>query len=203
MELKYKRLTRTRARRSFAIAAMSRSSLWLGDDHLLSVDSAGYNEYYKRFYFRDIQAIMFYETRRGINWNIILGISVTVMFILMMITKPAGPPSSWPGNNMGGIIFFGSLFLICGLFLLVNLLSGPTCKAYIRTAVQTEELPSLSRVRRTKKVLATIRPLITAAQGGQLPPDVASAWMQNLATSTGAPAQGAVTESPGVPPPLG
>ena len=34
----------------------------------------------------------------------------------------------------------------------------------IRTAVQTESLPSLCRVRQTQKVMARIRPLIAAAQ---------------------------------------
>ena len=39
----------------------------------------------------------------------------------------------------------------------------------IRTAVQTEELPSLNRVRKADKVLARIRPLIESAQRHEVP----------------------------------
>ncbi|HEY1662130.1 MAG TPA: hypothetical protein VGI03_06900 [Verrucomicrobiae bacterium] len=195
MDSKYVKLTSARARSSFAVAAMSRCSLWLGEDHLLSVDSSGYTETYKRFYFQDIQAIQFYETRRGINWNIILGTIVTVIFVLVMIAKPAGSPSNWQGGEIAWMVILVILLAIFGLFLVINLIHGPTCKTYLRTAVQTEELAALSRVRRANKALAKIRPLIVAAQGGELPPDVAAAWMQNLAAS-GAKA------APDVPPRL-
>jgi hypothetical protein len=50
-------------------------------------------------------------------------------------------------------------------FLVANLLLGPTCVCHLKTAVQTEELPSLRRLRRARKVLARLRPLIVAAQG--------------------------------------
>ena len=58
-EKEYIRLAR--GRRS-NIAGFSTSggyaSLWQGKDHLLSIDSSGYTEEYKRFYYRDIQAII-------------------------------------------------------------------------------------------------------------------------------------------------
>ena len=57
-EKEYQRLTRARLRRAgFFTAVATRSSLWLGKDHLLCIDSNGYGEDYKRFYFRDIQTI--------------------------------------------------------------------------------------------------------------------------------------------------
>src|SRR5882724_2221817 len=40
------------------------SSLWLGPDHLLVVEIAGITEKYRRFYFRDIQAVIV-EPRDG------------------------------------------------------------------------------------------------------------------------------------------
>ena len=54
----------------------------------------------------------------------------------------------------------------------VNLIKGPTCNCYLRTAVQIKELPSLSRLKRARKVLARLRPLITAAQGALTPEEI-------------------------------
>ena len=67
---------------------------------------------------------------------------------------------------------------LCGIPLFLNNLFGTTCACQIRTAVQTEELPSLCRVRQTRKVLDKIRPLITAAQGEITPEEAASKMIE-------------------------
>ncbi len=201
-EIKYKRLTRARARSLFAIAFMSRSSLWLGDDHLLCVESAGYSETYKRFYFRDIQAVTIQQTMRYQWLNGIAAFIFLSFFALSLATLPKTSPSLWSSGEIAGGIVLAVVLGLCVLLLLANLFCGATCKTGVRTAVQTEELPSLCRVRRARKVLQNIRPLIAAAQGGQLSPDVASAWMQNLAASAGAPAQNTAADKPNVPPRL-
>jgi len=72
--------------------------------------------------------------------------------------------------------------LAFALPLAINNALGPTTIGYLRTAVQTEELPSLSRLRRVRRVLARLRPLITQAQG-QLAPEEISARMRELAQS--------------------
>src|SRR4051794_11160105 len=59
---KYERLTRSRPRTRFGLVSTGNGSLWLGPDHLLCIDSSGYTENYKRFYFRDIQALFIRET---------------------------------------------------------------------------------------------------------------------------------------------
>src|SRR5665213_1219747 len=138
---KYQRLTRTRGRSAFALAVMSRTSLWLDDDHLLFVDSSGYAETYKRFYFRDIQAITMQQTSRGRVWNFILGPLAAIVLIVTLVTKPAGPPASWSGDAIAGGIILGTLAVIVIVLLLTNTFSGPTCKTQIRTAVQVENLP--------------------------------------------------------------
>ena len=48
--------------------------------------------------------------------------------------------------------------------LLINLALGPTCACHIRTAVQTERLSALNRVRTARKFIARVEPLIAAAQ---------------------------------------
>jgi hypothetical protein len=169
-QIEYQRLTRPRTRARFAAVRTSNGSLWLGTDHLLSVDSNGYTESYKRFYFRDIQSITIQKTGNWQIWNFIWGIAVFIALALVLATKPPGWPSSWDSNDEAGLFFFTGLIALLVMFLLINFFLGATCKCYLRTAVQIEELPSLRRLRKTRKIMAQIRPLIAAAQGGELSP---------------------------------
>ena len=196
----YQRLTRATARVRFAAVRTSHGSLWLGTDHLLSIDSTGYTENYKRFYFRDIQAITIEKTRIWQIWNFIWGTAVFIFIVLVVTTKPAGSPSGWSSDEIVSGIVFGGLTMLFTLFLLINLLWGATCKCYLRTAVQIEELPSLRRIRKARKVLGKIRPLIVAAQGGELTPQIIAEKMQEqIPPPAEAPA---AVESPDVPPKL-
>jgi hypothetical protein len=177
-ETKYKRLTHMRSRSTFAVALMSRSSLWLGEDHLLCVDSNGYTETYKRFYFRDIQAITTRQTKRRLIWNWILGILAAFClascnFGSLFKSQP----------DVKTLVFLSIAIFILGIPLLFNNIYGRTCVCQLRTAVQIEDLPSLRRVRQTRKVLEKIRPLIIAAQG-QLSPEEISVRMQETIQPT-------------------
>jgi hypothetical protein len=140
---------------TFIAAARISTRLWLGDDHLLQVESAGgYSENYKRFYFRDIQAFCLRRTKNWFAVNVVLGF-LTGGFLLWTLGV----------NEPAGKITLGIITAIFGFFLFLNLLRGPTCSCHLRTAVQHEELPSLRRVRNAEKVMGRIRPLIEAAQG--------------------------------------
>src|SRR5438093_1602683 len=155
-EREYIRLTRPRLRRKswFMPAVVStRSSLWLGKDHLLVIDSTRFAEEYKRFYFRDIQAFTIRKTKRRRRWNFVLA-------LLLLFWLPA---AIIVGIDATISSLYGAWLLFLGAPLLINNILGPSCTVYIRTAVQTEELPSLNRIRRAAKALDRIRPLITAA----------------------------------------
>lgn len=164
----YQRLTRTAARWGFSAARTSHGSLWLGADHLLSLLSTGYTENYKRFYFRDIQAITIEKTRTWQIWNFIWGVAVFITLTGLLTSWPKGSPASWSGDQMAGGIFLGGLMIVLAVFLSINLFLGATCKCYLRTAVQIEELPSVRRIRHAQKIVEKIRPLIATAQGGEL-----------------------------------
>jgi len=155
----YKRLTRERVPRQFTFTAVSasRSSLWLGDDHLLLLDRNGFTEKYKRFYFRDIQAITIRATTTRLNWNRFLVILATIIMIIGALISQL--------QAVGMIVTVIITGVICGIPLFFNNLFGPTCACQIRTAVQTEELPSLCRVKQVNRVLNRMRPLIAEAQG--------------------------------------
>jgi len=183
-EQKYQRLTRERNATGFSVAVARRSSLWLGDDHLLLVESAFFVETYKRFFFRDIQTITMRKTDARKIWNWILGMFLFVSGLLILAI---------PGDANTAKIVLGIIVLtIFGIPLLLNNLFGPTCACQIRTAVQTENLPSLRRVRQTRKVLDKIRPLIVAAQG-EISSEEVNARMREMllaASTPGTPASG-------------
>ncbi len=147
-----------------------RSRLWLGQDHLLCIESQWYTENYRRFYFRDIQAVIIRKTISGKIINLVLGL-LALLALLPAFGNTGGWQTFW--------IIWGGVF---SFFLLLNTFAGPTCVCHMRTAVQTEELPSLRRLRRARKVLARVRPLIAEAQG-QLSPEEIPVRMAQLAAS--------------------
>jgi hypothetical protein len=139
---------------AFIAIARTTCTLWLGNDHLLQVETAGYGEHYRRFYFRDIQAITLYKTK---SWQTALAFlgAVTALFLLWALVAGSGPLR----------IVLLVIASVCGLFLAQRLWSGPSCRCYLQSAVHLEELPSLQRQKNALKVLARLKPLIEAAQG--------------------------------------
>jgi hypothetical protein len=134
--------------------------LYLGPDHLLMASGTGYAETYKRFFFRDIQAFTLQRTRLATGWTWFWAAMLLACLAVWLLALLAGAPARMQGVIAGAVI--SSLF---ALPLLVNLALGPTCACHVRTAVQTEKLPCLRRVRTAEKVLRMLGPLIQAAQG--------------------------------------
>ena len=199
-EQEYQRLTRSRARGGFSVAFQSRSALWLGKDHLLCVDTTGYTETYKRFYFRDIQALTIRATsRRGI-WNWVLAIPTGLCVIgwsYYFLTESA--------PSLAAVISALLVTLVFALPLLFNNLLGPACATQLRTAVQTEDLPSLCRLRQTRRILDRLRPLIAQAQGSLAPEEIPARMVQLTQAAvekeaTLAPSAAYVADDPNAPP---
>ena|ERR1051326_841810 len=138
--------------------AASYYRLWLGPDHLLSVRATGYSEEYKRFYYQDIQAIILRRTLAWRNWNFGLGTAAGLVCFVSVLSSGGVALGIW-------LSLAGALFLL----FLVNLARGPSCVCHVRTAVQTERLPTLGRVRLARKVIDRVRPLIERAQGPAAP----------------------------------
>ncbi len=163
-EREYRRLPgRGRKRGSFFAITATRAALWAGKDHLLSVYTTGYTEEYKRFYYRDIQAIITRKTWRGAVVNIFLALFLS-LFALLAITRTTPEAAV-------------ALWVPAGFSLLIlarNVLLGPTCVCHVQTAVSREELPSLSRERYARKAIAILKPLIESAQGTLTPDEIVS-----------------------------
>lgn len=192
-EKAYHRLTRARPRSGFSVAVVGRSSLWLGKDHLMLVESTGFNESYKRFYFRDIQAISFYRTVRWNVWSGVLG-GLAGLCLLGGIATGATP----------GLISFGIIGGVFAIALIVNLARGPSCRCFLRTAVHSEELPSVSRLGKARKILERVRPLITAAQGQLTPEEISQKYRETAQpsgiASTESNATSVLVDDPSAPP---
>jgi hypothetical protein len=128
-------------------------TLWQGSDHLLQIYSRFGAEDYKRYYFDDIQAIITRKTASGKIQNIVLA-ALTGLFCLFAVTSGGG----WSH-------FHAAIAAAMVLILLINVLKGPTCETVLLTAVQTEKLYSLHRLKKTETVMNRLRSIIERRQG--------------------------------------
>jgi len=127
-------------------------NLWQGSDHLLQIYSRLGVEDYKRFYFNDIQAIITRQTDTGKIQNFVVGV-LTGLFGLFAVTSGGG----WS-------VFNGIIAGVMLLVLIINVFKGPTCETYLLTAVQTEKLHSLHRLKTTQPLMNRLRSLIEQVQ---------------------------------------
>lgn len=176
---------------SFFAVTRTGCRLWLGDDHLLQVESAGgYSESYKRFYFSDIQVIYLHKTRSWFVVNIVLSLLMSLFLLWALVVK-----------DPGGRIALEIIATSFGICLLLNLAGGSTCMCQIKTAVSLEELPSLRRRRNAEKVLGRLKPLIEASQGRTSAETFAplySTLLANANVSSAVPGQFARVAGPAV-----
>jgi hypothetical protein len=132
---------------------VGKSTLWLAADHVLHIYARFGFEDYKRFYFADIQAITVQKTLGGWVLNLVFGILGAFFGISLL----------WADGLAK--IFPGIMTVALFLGLILNWLRGPTCKTTLQTAVQTEALPSLHRLRTALKVMDRLKALIHRVQG--------------------------------------
>ena len=133
---------------------ISSASLWTGGDHLLTVRSDRFQERYKRFYFRDIQAIVITRVPRfAISTRALAAGAVLLVAILFL--------RSWaPGLTKWLWLLFAGLTLV---WIYISAAHGCTCRLY--TAVSREDLPSLYRTWNARKALAELEQRIAQVQG--------------------------------------
>ncbi|MBU2481901.1 MAG: hypothetical protein KJ760_12490, partial [Proteobacteria bacterium] len=153
--------------------------LWFGQDHLLLVSSTGISEDYKRFYYKDIQAIQLMKTKARLA-------RIIITFILLGITGAiTALACSMDKSNPAVLVSSG----IMGLFLigcLVRLfIKGPFCKTFIYSSVQKEKLTPLNTVKKSALFLSIITPKIKAWQG-QMTPDMLRSDPRRMTAAPGA-----------------
>jgi hypothetical protein len=134
--------------------------LYLGKDHLLSVDNSSYTEDYRRFYFRDIQSIVIgINTRRERLSACFAGAALLLVLFAF-----------WKGGYWA--VFFMILACLFLLNALLNWRRGPTCTCRLSTAASREDLPSLGRLNNAMQVIEGLRPLIAESQGRLSPEEI-------------------------------
>jgi hypothetical protein len=144
----FKQLTRTRA------SLAGYHQLWLADKYLLAVQSTGYTETYKRFFFSEIQAFIIQRTKGALWFTLGCGAVFTLCLLVAVLSDQSEVQ-----------ILFGVLAGLALAAMVTGLVWGPNCNCYIKTAVQTDRIPSIRRLRQAQRILARIQPLINAAQG--------------------------------------
>ncbi|MCP4020485.1 MAG: hypothetical protein GY729_01465, partial [Desulfobacteraceae bacterium] len=98
--------------------------LWIGRDHLLLVESTGISENYKRFYFKDIQAINLLKTNTTLFQSIFIFILLLLTGIMAMVI--------WNSNVDAAVVIVPAIIGLCFLFYLILLfVRGPSCKCYL------------------------------------------------------------------------
>ena len=177
----YRKLTRLH--RGFGLM----SQLWLGADHLLHLTSSGYTETYRRCYLREIQSLLIVHTPRRTYIAIILAVLMWIIAMIMLMN----------GSGWGG---YGILTAVFVPFFLWNYLLGAGCRVVVITAVQPERVPSLSRLPKTRRIIAELKPLIEAAQAELTVPPVEEPVGETRAAA--APAEIPPLLPPPLPPPL-
>ncbi len=138
-------------------SAFSRKTLWQGPDHLLWVEKTMMQEHYRRFYFKDIQAIIVCRNRRHHLWSLFWAMLMVVTGSLALVASDT--------PDLPAFFVPAAFTLIWGIGLLVNLLKGPCCDFYLQTAVQLERLTNMARERKVLKMADRIKALAEKAQG--------------------------------------
>ena len=142
-----------------AVQLINCSNLYLGPDHLLKVTRMFFVEEYKRFYYPDIQAVIVRKTPRYYWCASGLGLPTMALLLLGLLAVSRGTPA---GNSVGMVLLISATFI--GTALLIHLLLGPTCHVVLKTAVHSEQLPSLSRIRTARMVIARLVAEVENAQ---------------------------------------
>jgi len=167
------------------------SSVWAGPDHLLLVRGSRFREEYKRFYYRDVQAIAiaraprFHISTRSALIACLVPIACLVLFLRSNVVEG----------------FTLARFALAGLVLgvvWVYISAAQSCRCRIYTAVSSDELPSVYRSWTARKFLAEVEPLIAQVQG-----TIQGAWAAAAEERTVGPAQvatpGAMQTNPALP----
>jgi len=148
--------------RGHATAVVTRSSYsyWLGRDHLLIVEVSGYTERYRRFFFRDMQALVMSGTRRRMWGRVGFGLFLSLIGVIFFAGALTSSTESFRWFVVVGLCL--SVFPFMGL--IQNELRGPGALVTLVTAVQTTPLPGITRWRRAELLLAELKPLVEAAE---------------------------------------
>jgi len=132
----------------------SSASLWMGSDHILLVKSAWFREEYKRFYLRDIRAIVVAPCAR-------FYVSLPMLIGALLWLLPGFGIAFWPSRVAIG--WGVGAMAMAATWLAISIASSCRCRLY--TAVSKDDLPSLYRTWTARRFLSRVKPWIDQVQG--------------------------------------
>ena len=128
-----------------------KATLWIAGDHILAVNSFRFTEEYRRYYLKDIQAIILRQTSGATAASRVLNAVVIVALLAIVVLRRQ---TLW--------LAIPAALLLAG-FLILRM-RGPACVCHVITAVSRDKLPSLYRLKTAEKALRILQPLIEQAQ---------------------------------------
>jgi hypothetical protein len=131
------------------------ASVWMAGDHLLSVRSYRVREEYKRFQFRDVQAIVVAQCPR-------FHISTRSLFLAFIWLWAFGVGRQLLPDTFTTAMWLIAAALVCA-WLYISFVHS--CRCRILTAVSSDELPSVYRTWTARRFLAQMEPRIAEVQG--------------------------------------
>ncbi|MBX3177229.1 MAG: hypothetical protein KF886_07715 [Candidatus Hydrogenedentes bacterium] len=165
--------------------AAQRQQLWLTEEYLLSREIALFQEEVRRYYYRDIQAVVLGPSP---SWKTCNWLAGSLLVFLSGCAVFAAALGSTPAYVFALFCAAAPLGILLG-----NLVLGPTCRVTLYTAAAEAPLYSLGRRRSAEKALNRLAPFIEAAQRDMAPP---------AGPETGAPdAAASAAEEVSSPPP--
>lgn len=157
------------------------SSVWAGPGYLLLVRGSRFREEYKRFYYRDVQAIAVARAPRfHFSTRSAFIAAVLVALYLLAVVKGYNGPVSYALTGFGLV----ALALAAAW---IYLSAAQSCVCRIYTAVSGDELRSVYRMWTARRFLAKVEPLISQAQGA-----IEGAWAAAAEERAVGPALGTV-----------
>jgi hypothetical protein len=143
--------------------------MWMGSDHILLVKSAWFREEYKRFYLRDIQAIV---VAPGARFHV----STPMLILALAWLLPGFGIAFWPSYV---VIGWGiGIVAMAAVWLTLSIAGSCRCRLY--TAVSKDDLPSLYRTWTARRFLRKVQPRIEEVQGA-----VDAGWAEAERSSAG------------------
>ena len=144
------------------------AKLWAHKDYLLAVTTYFGVETYRRYFFRDIQALMIRRTKARFWWNLAFGVCAALLglvgLLFWLLSRQIG---NNPAMTTGWTVFASIVSGIGGIFLIAliwNSLRGPTCVLVAQMATGPQPLPGVTRVGPARKILERVTPQILEAQ---------------------------------------
>ena len=144
----YRKLTRKRR------GITGYTQLWMGSDHLLLVHSLRVVERYKRFAFRDIEAIVITEAADA--WG---------LRALAILAAVGWGSIGLAVSSYGARAFFWITALLGIAFVVLDIARGPRRKCVLKTAITSEQLRPVSRKKTADDFVATVSQAVQSVQG--------------------------------------